>query len=156
MSLAKRLEWYLGQNHVDYVCVRHEHSDTQLEAAQQCHVPSWQVAKCVLLEDERGYVNAVLPANRRIRISSLREQLERNLELAGEEEIEDIFFDCDPGAIPGITAAYGIPSVIDRQLLDSDEIFIEGGDHESLVHMSGDDFVRLTSDSMMASFSARI
>jgi Ala-tRNA(Pro) deacylase len=36
--------------------------------------------------------------------------------------------------------------VVDEQLDECDEIYFEGGDHRSLVHISGEQFGRLMSD----------
>ena len=153
MSIAARLKWYLGQNHIPYDCIEHHHSSTSLESAAEAHIPSHQVAKSVLLEDERGYLNAVLPADRHIELTQIREQLRRNLQLAGEPEIGRIFFDCELGAIPALSVPYGIPCVIDRAMLETDDVYIESGDHENLVHLTAADFARINSKAQTARFS---
>ncbi len=51
--------------------------------------------------------------------------------------------DCEVGAIPPLGQAYGIRTVVDRQLLDQDDIYFEGGDHRSVVHLKGGSFRRL-------------
>ena len=153
MSIATRLEWYLNKNHVDYDCVAHEHSRSSLESARGASVDEHRVAKCVLLEDERGYVNAILPADEYVNLASLQRELDRKLEFASEYEIGEIFFDCELGAIPALTIPYGIPTVIDRSMLDLPEIYFESGDHETLVHLSGAEFARVMADATPARFA---
>jgi Ala-tRNA(Pro) deacylase len=153
MSIATRLQWYLGKTHADYEEVRHAHTGSSREAAVQAHVREEQVAKCVLLEDERGYVNALLPANRFVSLKRIRDELDRELEFATESEIGEIFFDCDIGAIPGMSEPYGIPTIVDQTLLDQTDVYFESGDHETLLHMSHSEFARMMSESRAIRFA---
>jgi len=138
--IARRLKWYLDSHGVDYDLVTHSRSPTMRDSARAAHVPAGRVAKCVLLEDEQGYVLAVLPASCRIEMEALDQQLGRHLELASEGELDDLFDGCESGAIPPIGTAYNIPMAIDGSLLRLGDVYFEAGDHEELVHVSGDGF----------------
>lgn len=153
MSIATRLHWYLGKSHADYDEIHHAHSKSSRESALEAHVREEQVAKCVLLEDERGYVNALLPANRFVSLQRIRDELDRELEFATEGEIGEIFFDCDVGAIPGMSEPYGIPTIVDQALLDQADVYFESGDHETLLHMSHSEFARMMSESPAIRFA---
>ena len=100
-----------------------------------------------MLEDERGYVMAILPASQRIALPRLNHTLRRTLELASEAEIARLFADCEIGAVPPLGAPYGIPTVIDDSLLNLPEVYFEAGDHEDLVHMRGAAFLTLLAGS---------
>jgi len=143
MAIARRLKWYLDAHGVDYEVVRHAHVSTSLEAAHAAHLPEGRVAKCVLLEDERGYMLAIVPASCRVSLEELGQQLDRNLDLATEPELESLFGDCELGAVPAANEAYGIPAVIDDSLLRLPDLYFEAGDHEELVHVSGEMFRKL-------------
>jgi Ala-tRNA(Pro) deacylase len=54
-----------------------------------------------------------------------------------------LFADCDRGAVPPVGEAYGIPTVWDDSLGDLPDVYFEGGDHRTLIHMSGPDFAEL-------------
>jgi Ala-tRNA(Pro) deacylase len=153
MAIAARLKWFLDSRGAHYDLVPHPPTSTSLGAAEAAHVPGDRVAKSVLLEDERGYVVAVLPASHRIRIRELTEQLERSLELASEPELEELFRDCEPGAVPPVGAAYGLPTVVDDSLLNAPEVYFEAGDHEDLVHLSGVEFLSLLAGARHGTFS---
>jgi Ala-tRNA(Pro) deacylase len=86
MAIANRVKWYLEAQHIEYELVHHPHSSTSLKSARAAHVPSGRVAKCVLLEDERGYIMAVVPASFRLDLKEIRRQLGRHLTLASEAE----------------------------------------------------------------------
>jgi len=153
MAIAARLKWYLDANGVEYEIIPHPHTASSHETAVAAHVPEDQLAKSVVLEDDEGYVLAVLPASRRLSIGELREQLDRSVALASEGELKELFDDCEIGAIPPVGAAYGIPSVVDDALLKVAEIYFEAGDHEDLVHMGGEQFLGLLSGSRHGRFS---
>ncbi len=143
MAIAQRLKWYLDHHGVAYEVIPHPRTESSLETARVSHVDEGHLVKCVLLEDERGYLLAALPASRRVSLADVRERLERPLELATEAELGDLFDDCQIGAVPPVGRAYGIPTVIDESLLRLEEVYFEAGEHEDLVHLEGAEFARL-------------
>jgi Ala-tRNA(Pro) deacylase len=118
-------------------------------------VPADSLAKPVLLEDERGYVMAIVPASHRVDLGRLNHQLHRELELAREREIAELFHDCERGAMPPLGGPYRIPTVYDDSLEGHSEIYFEAGDHEDVVHLRGRDFLRLLEGSLHGRFSQR-
>ena len=117
MAIAKRVKWYLDTHHVDYELISHKHTMSSLESAQAAHVPEGLVAKSVLLEDERGYVLAVIPASCRLQLEEIEDQTGRRLELATEGELLSLFRGCELGAIPPLGEAFNIPTAVDDSLL---------------------------------------
>jgi Ala-tRNA(Pro) deacylase len=153
MAIAPRLKWYLDARGVEYEVIPHPHTGSSLETARQSHVPPERLAKSVLLEDERGYVMAIVPASHRVDLRSLGDQLHRDLELASESELPSLFRDCEPGAVPPVGSAYQIPTVYDEALAELTEVWFEAGDHEDLVHVSGGAFLRLLEGARHGRFS---
>ena len=73
--------------------------------------------------------------------------------MAAEEEIGRTFHDCEIGAVPPVGAAYGLPAVVDDSLVTESEIYLEGGDHTSLVRLSQEEFAELMQGAKAGSFS---
>jgi len=146
MAIATTLKSFLEAHHVEYDMVNHSHSDTALESAHSAHVPSHQVTKAVLLEDAKGYVVSVLPSNNRLDMGWVNETLDRELEMANEDELPGLFHDCEFGAVPALSNAYGLQVIWDDQLKAASEIYIEAGDHENLIHIRGESFCKLMED----------
>lgn len=153
MTIARRLKWYLDSQGVDYELVHHPHSSTSLESARSASLPGGKIAKPVLLEDERGYVMVIVPASCRVILSDLRDQLHRELDLASEHELGDLFADCEIGAMPPLGEPYNVPTVVDDSLLRLPDLYFEAGDHEELVHLSGAAFRELVGTSRHGRFS---
>ncbi len=96
---------------------------------------------------------AVLPASRHIDFGELRKELGRYVDVANEEQIETLFLDCELGAVPALGAAYGLNVIVDASLVSEPEIYLEGGDHANLVHVSGATFRELLGDAQTARFT---
>jgi Ala-tRNA(Pro) deacylase len=146
MSIAASVERRLNEMGVKYEMIPHRHTSSSTYTAQAAHVPGEQLAKSVMLEDDRGFVMAVLPAARKVDLRSLRHLLGRNLGLANESEFAQLFADCEPGAIPPLGDAYGVDTIVDNSLVGKQDIYFESGDHCAVVHVSGDDFLKLMGD----------
>jgi Ala-tRNA(Pro) deacylase len=143
MSLAQTLESYLSDHGARYSVEYHAVSSTSLDRARNACIDEAALAKSVVLEDDRGFVLAVLPASRRLELSRLRDELGRSLHLSSEHAMVRLFPDCALGAVPALGAAYGLATIVDSSLEGRQEVFFSGGDHETLVRMAGGEFLDL-------------
>jgi Ala-tRNA(Pro) deacylase len=153
MGMAMRLRSFLESQGVRYEVLPHPHTSTSLETARAAHVPGDRIAKSVVLEDAKGYMMAILPASRRVSLAALERQLHRKLTLASEKELGQLFEDCEVGAIPPVADAYGLPAVIDDRLWNLSDVYFEAGDHEDLIHLSGQAFQDIQTHAHHGSFS---
>jgi Ala-tRNA(Pro) deacylase len=143
MSVSHTLESYLFEHGASYTLEHHEASESSLDTARAARIDEESLAKSVLLEGEGGHLLVVLPASRRLDLSRVRDRLGRTFHLAPEQDIPTLFPDCAPGAVPAVGAAFGLPTILDASLEETEEIFFEAGDHETLVHMSRRSFFEL-------------
>ncbi|MGQ0665188.1 MAG: aminoacyl-tRNA deacylase [Pseudomonadota bacterium] len=155
MPLAMTVKQYLANRGVEYEVLTHRPTLSSLQTAEATHVPGDRLAKAIVLKDEGGYLMAVLPASHHIRFRELQTQLNRRVGLATEQEVEALFKDCDRGAVPPIGEAYGLDVIIDDSLAAQPDVYFEGGDHASLLHVTGEQFGRLMADARHGRFSDR-
>ncbi len=141
MSIPERLTHYLDQYGVSYRVRTHEHSQTSAQSARMAHIMLHHLAKPVLLEDDDGCVMAVVPGDRSVKVGKLARLLgRRELHLADEDRIAALFADCERGALPPLGMAWGVETIIDDELQGCEFVYLEAGDHESLLQLSGDSF----------------
>ncbi len=140
MNIAPTLISALARQNVAFDTLHHAHSHSSMDSAHAAHIPAEQLAKPVILEDEKGYVMALVPANQHVKIRELNHFLSRKMGLATEAEVAELFSDCEPGAIPPYGEAYGLETVVDYSFDDYNDIYLEGGNHTDLLHLSGNDF----------------
>jgi Ala-tRNA(Pro) deacylase len=153
MAIAQRLQYYLDDAGLDYEVLHHPRSTCSMETARHAAIPPGRMAKPVLLEDDRGYVLAVVPASCRIDLDALEAWLHRHLELATERDLEELFPDCATGAVPPVGAPYHLAVVYDEVLAALPDIYFEAGDHTDVVHMASHDFCALLGTAPSAHFS---
>jgi Ala-tRNA(Pro) deacylase len=153
MAIATTLEQYLANQRIAYDLLSHAPTLSSMSTAQASHVPGACLAKAVVVKQGEGYLIAVIPASCHLHLDDLERLLNCEVELATEQDIETAFPDCARGAVPPIGAAYGISMIVDESIGGQPEIYFEGGDHATLVHMSGPEFARLTAGMPHAQFS---
>jgi len=154
MSISPRLTNYLEQSGARYDVCPHAHSRSSAETARLAHVPEHQLAKSVVLEDDLGYVMAVVPADTRVQVGALARLLGRaSLRLSDEAKIVAMLDDCDRGAVPAFGMAWGLETVVDDELQRNHEVYVESGDHERLLRMSGAQFRELMSSARHGHFA---
>ena len=153
MTIVKKLQDYIDNQGVAYETLDHHRTATSSQTAQAAHVPGKRLAKGVVVHHEMGYLLAVVPSTHQIELSTLQGVMDRRLGLASEDEVGALFSDCEIGAIPPVGSAYDVPVILDEGLGDASDVYFEGGDHKTLVHVSGPDFRRLMKDARVARFS---
>ena len=153
MAISDKVKKTLESLDIDYDLVTHPHTSSSRETAAAAGVREDHVAKAVLLKDTGGYLLCVIPGNSWVRFHGLQAELNREFELAPEPEVEQMFSDCDPGAIPCTGTAYDVETVVDETFSSLAFVYFESGDHEHLVRVSGEDFRKLTSGLRHGHFS---
>jgi Ala-tRNA(Pro) deacylase len=143
MVIAKTLTNYLDERRVRYSLREHAHSATAVESAHAARLPPHQIAKAVVLCDDKGYVLSVVPASHSLELDWVNRALGRDLELACEKEFRNLFADCEPGAVPALGEAYGIQVIWDDELAYTADVYIEAGDHEHLIWLERHEFNKL-------------
>jgi Ala-tRNA(Pro) deacylase len=126
--------------------ITHGRTGSSLQTAQASHVPGDCLAKGVILTREGGYLLAVVPASSMVRLDAIEQMLHCPVGIASEDEVSGLFPDCEAGAVPPIGAAYAVETIIDDNLVRQCDLYMEGGDHRSLIHLLGLEFHKLMKD----------
>lgn len=143
MHMAATLKRSLESAKCQFEIVPHPHSASSLESARVASIPAERLAKPVILEDRKGhYLMAVVPASRHLDMSMVSKG-DEHWELSSESTIAGLFKDCELGAVPAVGEPYGLNMRVDPQLTRQQDIYFEAGDHENLVHMSTEQFLKL-------------
>jgi Ala-tRNA(Pro) deacylase len=155
MGIALTVQKYIEGQGVPYQLATHQRTTRSSETARAGSVSANSLAKGVLIKRQDGFLLAILPASRHVRLEALGDYLNERVSLASEADAARIFADCALGSLPPLPAAYGLTAVVDDCLEGCDDIYFEGGDHSSLVHLSGASFKRLLGGAPHAHISVR-
>jgi len=156
MSIAPILQRYLVAENVEYDVIAHNPTMSSARTAEACRISGDRLAKAIVLRRDAGYMLAVLPASHHLRLADLRNQLGDHVEMATEAEIDLLFPDCAHGAVPPLGHCYALPLVVDDSIEAQPEIYMEAGDHETLLHMSHAQFAQLMANARHGHFSEKL
>lgn len=144
MSVSTRLETLLQESGAKYEVIDHPLAFTAQEEAAASHVPGRHWAKTVAILVDGEAALAVLPATRMLDIQKLRRVVGTDrVEIAREAEFQDLYPDCDLGAMPPFGVLYGQRTFVDEDLREEERIAFHAGDHRTAIEMSFSDFERL-------------
>ena len=144
MAIAERLKAFLQGSKVKYTAAKHPVVYTAQEIAAAQHVPGRQLAKCVLVNTDRGPLLTVLPAVHLIDLKKLKVVLgAKTVSIAKEADIKATFPDVEVGAMSPFGNLYAVPVVVDRALGESEDIVFNAGSHTETIKMRYRDFASL-------------
>jgi len=155
MGVATTVEKYLKAQKVAFSLIEHDYCEGSFNTARIAKIDEFCLAKAVLLRDEDfHYTLCVLPTRNKILRHTLNDILDRHLEFVDEDELFEIFKDCELGAVPALGEAYGLDVIWDDDLLKVEEVYIEAGDHRHLIRLRQSDFAQLMHGKLHDHFSA--
>ena len=141
---VRRLREFLDSNNVKYVTINHSPAYTAQEIAACAHIPGKELAKTVMVKIDGKMAMVVLPASQRVNLARLKEAAEaQRVEIEGEQELKDMFPECEVGAMPPFGNLYGMQVFASAALAEDEEITFNAGSHTELIRVSYDDFERL-------------
>jgi Ala-tRNA(Pro) deacylase len=142
---------YLDKSKVNYEVMEHPPVFTAQQMAALEHEPGRYVAKPVIVKADGKYIMCVLAACYKIDMGALKKQLgASSVTLADENEIGEIFGDCELGAEPPLGNLYDLPTVMDKALENDDHIIFQAGTHEKAVRINMDDYRRMVEPVIMS------
>lgn len=141
---AQKLKEFLDSQNIKYVSIKHSPAYTAQEVAASAHVSGRDMAKTVIVKIEGTMAMVVLPADRKVVLSDLREVLgAEQVKFATEEEFMDRFPDCEIGAMPPFGNLYDMAVYVAPSLADEPEIAFNAGTHTEVIKLAYKDFAQL-------------
>ena len=148
---VKTLEKFLDNHDVEYVSIIHSPAYSAQTIAESAHIPGKELAKTVIVKIDDKFAMAVLPASYRVHLGHFKAALSAShVELATETEVENLFPDCEKGAMPPFGNLYNLDVYVAEQLTEGEEIAFNAGLHTELIKMSYKDFESLVTPKITA------
>lgn len=144
MDAIDRFTKFFAEQNVPFEVLHHKQVYTAQEVAQVVHRPGNEIAKTVIANVDGSYMMIVVPAPHRVNLASLKETLKaQNVRLASEHEVQQLFPDCELGAMPPLGNLYNLPVLVSKSLTEDTEIVFNAGTHSDAIKISFSDFQRL-------------
>lgn len=153
MNALKRCLDYLDRSGVPYSHSTHPPAFTAVEVAAADRLPARNLAKTVLYRGDNGYGMLVLRADYIVDFAEVLRLLGlKDIRLATETEVAQLFPDSELGAMPPFGNSIEMPILIDEGLAAAEFIAFNAGTHRDAIHMSFEDFVAV-SNPLIARFA---
>lgn len=148
---TENLKKFLENHDVKYVSISHSPAYDAQRIAASAHISGKELAKTVVVRIDNKFAMAVLPASCRVHLGHLKAAVSAShVELATETEVEELFPDCERGAMPPFGNLYDMDVYVAEQLTEDEEIAFSAGSHAELVRMSYSDFESLVKPKITA------
>jgi Cys-tRNA(Pro) deacylase len=144
LSVFDQIRALLDENEVAYRVLEHEPAFTSEEAARVRGTELSQAAKALVFRADRKPMLIVVPGDRRVDTEAVKREFGiHNLWFVSPEQVEELT-GVRIGAVPPFGSLLGIPTYLDRRVVENDRIVFNAGSHTRSVLMSPADLVALT------------
>lgn len=138
-----RIAEFLREQQVTFEALPHPPAFTAQKLAKYLRVPGRTVVKCVLWQGPDGPFLAVLPATRQTDVAALERHFRGPVRLATDDEMAEVFRDCEWGLVAPFGTLYGLPTILENSLSPETEIVVEGQTRVEAIRMRCRDFEHL-------------
>jgi Ala-tRNA(Pro) deacylase len=140
----RSLDQFLRQARVPYTTFRHPEAFTAQGEAAVSHVPGRSWAKIVVCVADNEPILAVLPAPFMLDLEQLRVLTGASaLRLASEQEFQQLYPDCELGAMPPFGNLYLQRVFVDQSLVGETDMAFNAGTHTDAIRMHYWDFAEV-------------
>jgi len=110
-------------------------------------------ARAMLLQDKGGKVQVIYSAAGLLNVDALCKLSGRQLTATSAEDIQTL---CDKlllQQLPSVPGAFGFDLIVDEQLLQEQELHLDSGTEQQLVHVDGQSFKALIEDALVGAIT---
>lgn len=155
MTIAATVGDALAFEGIDFRILRTSEEAPTVDGLRDAGVEPDGCVKARLLKDAQGYVLTVTAASRVPDMEFLCRELHRELVPAGEDDLDDLFCDCELGSVPPLGPWYRIPTVVDLSLRERTSIFFDAGEPRAWIEVTERSFEKLLEGAEYLAFSRR-
>ena len=141
MSVSPLVQEFLRRSEVPYTVFPHRRAYTARQEAAAASVPERNWAKVVICFADGEPLQAVVPADCVVDLERLSAVVGvAHIRMATEDELEWLYPDCEPGAMPPFGPMYRQLVFVDERLTTDEEIVFNAGTFGDAVAMRFKDF----------------
>jgi Ala-tRNA(Pro) deacylase len=141
MTISKKLRDYFEKNQVAYEVGFHPEVFTAQEIAAAQHIPGKEMVKVVMVKADGKMLMLVLSASYQKKLKKVLKC--KKVSMAKEKQFEELFPDCEIGAMPPFGNLYNLEVWVDQVLTEDASIVFQAGNHIETVRVKYSDYARL-------------
>lgn len=117
------------------------------------YLRNMSAAKSVILQDADGRVQIIHSADTLLDLNAVNRQLGRELHAASPEEVQKFLLSHNLHSIPALPKLTGLLTLVDKRVLDRNELWADSGNEEQLLHFSREEFQQILEDAIVCDIS---
>lgn len=149
MPVPTSVQSLLNKQNVHYQVSEMPMTENERARWHDQHLRSMSAAKSVILQDSKGRVQVIFPADRLLDLKAVNHQLNRELHAAKAEDIHRFCLSHNLQSIPALPKLAGLVTLIDRSLIERTELLADSGDEQQLLRFSREEFQQMMDDAMI-------
>jgi Ala-tRNA(Pro) deacylase len=145
MDCNERIRKLLEESGVPYQAQQHAAAYTAQRVAESEHVSGWNLAKVVIGIADCQLLMFVVSTPTHLSLAKAAKAARlTDVSLASEAEFESAFPDCEVGAMPPFGGLYSLPTFVDRELAEREEIVFQAGTHTETISLKASDYLSVS------------
>lgn len=113
------------------------------------HLRNMGAAKSVILQDSKGRIQVIIAADTLLDLNAVNRQLGRELHATSPEELAKFCQTHSLQSVPALPKLAGLLTLVDKSLLDRNEILLDSGSEDQLLHLNREDFQNVLEDAII-------
>lgn len=147
MTIPATVEALLRTNNVDYAVAELQPTISLAELHQNSDV------RTTLLRNGKGLYQVLYPADCLLDIQALCRAVGQQLHPASAADVQKVLGSQRLEAVPAVPGVLGLPTYVDKRLLDAQQLAAESGSRDSVLRFSRDGFQLLAASATVGDFS---
>jgi HD-like signal output (HDOD) protein/prolyl-tRNA editing enzyme YbaK/EbsC (Cys-tRNA(Pro) deacylase) len=120
------------------------------------HLRNMRAAKSLILQDSQGRVQVIVAADRLLDLKAVNRKLDRELLAASPEDIRKFCDSHKLDSIPALPKLAGLLTVVDKHLLEGNELLLDSGNEDQLVRINRAEFEQILADAIVWDISVAL
>jgi len=145
MNVVATVIRYLNQQCVEYKIHKLTSFESSREATEQLAVSPHIVLRAIPLVDQFGLMLAIVSSPMTLSVQRLSQLMGREIDLATKEYLQATLPDGELNYVPPFGEAFGLRTIMDDELINTDIIYILAGSKDLVVSLAYQDFLKLQS-----------
>jgi HD-like signal output (HDOD) protein/prolyl-tRNA editing enzyme YbaK/EbsC (Cys-tRNA(Pro) deacylase) len=117
------------------------------------HLRDMHAAKSLILQDAQGRVQVIIAADRLLDLKAVNRKLGRELLATSREDIRKFCASHKLDSIPALPKLAGLLTLVDKHLLDRNELLLDSGNEDQLVRLGREEFEQILTDAIICDIS---
>ena len=113
------------------------------------HLRNMGAAKSVILQDAKGRIQVIIAADSLLDLKAVNRHMSRELHATSPEELAKFCQTHALQSVPALPKLAGLLTLVDKSLLERDEILLDSGNEEQLLHLNRAAFQHVLEDAII-------